>query len=63
MDQVAKPSPKCAGSALSICLSHWQMALRSESEVGRLILDGYAIAAEYRMTDSCGGLIVLGVNL
>ena len=39
------------------------MALRSESEVGRLILDGYAIADEYRMMDTSGELIVLGVNL
>jgi hypothetical protein len=30
--------------------------------VGRYILDGYAIADEYRMTDSSGKLIVLGVN-
>ena len=31
--------------------------------LGRFILDGYAIADEYRMTDSAGELIVLGVNL
>jgi len=31
--------------------------------VGRYILDGYAIADEYRMTDAFGNLIVLGVNL
>jgi hypothetical protein len=31
--------------------------------VGRFILDGYAIADEYRMTDSAGALIVLGMNL
>lgn len=31
--------------------------------LGRFILDGYAIADEYRMTDSSGKLIVLGVNL
>jgi hypothetical protein len=31
--------------------------------VGRFILDGYAIADEYRMTDSAGELIVLGMNL
>jgi hypothetical protein len=29
---------------------------------GRYILDGYAIADEYRMTDSSGDLIVLGMN-
>jgi hypothetical protein len=29
---------------------------------GRFILDGYAIADEYRMTDSSGELIVLGMN-
>ena len=30
--------------------------------VGRYILDGYVIADEYRMTDSSGKLIVLGMN-
>lgn len=30
--------------------------------VGRYILDGYAIADEYRMTDTSGKLIVLGMN-
>ena len=30
---------------------------------GRFILDGYAIADEYRMTSASGELIVLGVNL
>lgn len=32
------------------------------SWVGRYILDGYAIADEYRMTDASGKLIVLGMN-
>ena len=31
--------------------------------LGRFILDGYAIADEYRMTGSSGELIVLGMNL
>ena len=31
--------------------------------LGRFILEGYAIADEYRMTDSSGGLVVLGMNL
>jgi len=31
--------------------------------LGRFILDGYAIADEYKMTDSSGKLIVLGINL
>jgi hypothetical protein len=31
--------------------------------LGRFILDGYAIADEYRMTDASGRLIVLGLNL
>jgi hypothetical protein len=31
--------------------------------LGRFILDGYAIADEFRMTGSSGELIVLGVNL
>ncbi len=30
--------------------------------LGRFILDGYAIADEYRMSDSSGNLIVLGMN-
>ncbi len=30
---------------------------------GRYILDGYAIADEYRMTSMAGELVVLGVNL
>jgi hypothetical protein len=30
--------------------------------MGRFILDGYAIEDEYRMTDSAGNLIVLGMN-
>jgi hypothetical protein len=30
--------------------------------LGRFILDGYAIADEYRMTDSSGEVIVLGMN-
>jgi hypothetical protein len=31
--------------------------------LGRFILDGYAIADEYRMTSPSGALIVLGMNL
>jgi hypothetical protein len=31
--------------------------------LGRFILDGYAIADEYRMTDAAGRLIVLGMNV
>lgn len=31
--------------------------------IGRYILDGYAIADEYHMTDTSGKLIVLGLNL
>ena len=30
---------------------------------GRFVLDGYAIADEYRMTSAAGDLIVLGMNL
>ena len=30
--------------------------------LGRFILDGYAIADEYRMVSSSGALIVLGMN-
>jgi hypothetical protein len=39
---------------------HWQTF--PASWLGRYILDGYAIADEYRMTDAGGRLIVLGVN-
>ena len=31
--------------------------------LGRFVLDGYAIADEYKMTGSSGELIVLGMNL
>jgi hypothetical protein len=38
----------------------WQ---RFQAEwIGRYILDGYAVADEYRMTDSSGKLVVLGMN-
>lgn len=31
--------------------------------VGRFVLDGYAVADEFRMVDSAGKLMVLGVNI
>jgi hypothetical protein len=37
-------------------------ATMQASWLGRFILDGHAIADEYRMTDSSGRLIVLGMN-
>jgi len=40
---------------------HWQTF--QATWAGRYILDGYAIADDYRMTDSFGKLVVLGVNL
>jgi hypothetical protein len=39
----------------------WQMF--QATWLGRFILDGYAIADEYRMTGSAGELLVLGMNL
>jgi hypothetical protein len=44
-------------------LAEWQWRTFQATWLGRFILDGFAIADEYRMTDSAGELIVLGVNL
>jgi hypothetical protein len=55
-------------------LGRWRCDARARSEngewqsfratwLGRFILDGYAIADEYRMTSLSGDLIVLGLNL
>ena len=46
---------------VKLATGEWQ-SLRA-TWIGRFILDGYAIADEYRMTDSDGALIVIGLNL
>jgi len=46
---------------IKVSSGEWQQF--EASWLGRFILDGYAIADEYRMTDSTGKLIVLGLNL
>src|SRR4029453_196729 len=33
--RIWQAQPQCAGRALSICVSHWQMEVRSRSEVGK----------------------------
>jgi hypothetical protein len=74
--KLGKPNPNApaALSRFAFLIGTW----RCEAEVrstngewqrfhatwlGRFILDGYAIADEYRMTGSAGELIVLGLNL
>jgi hypothetical protein len=73
--EFGKPNPS-APSALSrfaFLIGRWrcEAKVRSDSQewqtfpatwLGRFILDGYAIADEYRMTGSSGELIVLGMN-
>jgi hypothetical protein len=60
-------------SRFAFLIGSWRCAARlqvSEGEwqnfdalwTGRYILDGYAIADEYRMTDATGKLVVLGMN-
>lgn len=79
MDQVAEfgepnPNAPAALSRFAFLIGKWQFETRvrlADGEwqtfqgtwLGRFILDGYAIADEYRMTDPSGELIVLGVNL
>jgi hypothetical protein len=61
-------------SRFAFLIGRWQCEAKATSDdgvwrtfdatwVGRFLLDGYAIADEYRMTDSAGKRIVLGVNL
>ncbi len=67
------PSAPAALSQFAFLIGSWQCKARVKSENGELqnlqatwrgryILDGYAIADEYRMTDAAGHLIVLGMN-
>lgn len=51
---------KCEGKLMSAA-GGWQVY--EAAWLGRFILDGYAIADEYRMLDASGELIVLGMNV
>jgi Protein of unknown function (DUF1579) len=68
------PSAPAALSRFAFLIGKWRCEARvrmADGEwqtlqgtwLGRFILDGYAIADEYRMTGSSGELIVLGMNL
>ena len=70
-----KPNPKApaALSRFAFLIGRWQCEAKvrlangtwedfQATWIGHSILDGYAIADEYRMTGSVGELIVLGVN-
>jgi hypothetical protein len=70
-----KPNPNApaALSRFAFLIGKWRCAARVRSAngesrtfdatwLGRFILEGYAIADEYRMTGSAGELIVLGMN-
>jgi hypothetical protein len=74
--KIGKPNPNApaALSRFAFLLGRWrcQAKVRSAREewqtfeatwLAGFILDGYAIADEYRMTGSSGELIVLGMNL
>ncbi len=73
--EFGKPNPNApaALSRFAFLIGRWRCGARVRSAngewqtfeatwVGRFILDGYAIADEYRMTSSSGDLIVLGMN-
>lgn len=68
------PNAPAALSRFAFLIGKWQFeasARLADGEwqtfrgtwLGRFILDGYAIADEYRMTGASGELIVLGLNL
>ncbi|MBV9302823.1 MAG: DUF1579 family protein [Acidobacteriaceae bacterium] len=68
------PNAPAALSRFAFLIGRWRCEARVWSAngdsqtfqatwLGRFILDGYAIADEYRMTSSSGELIVLGINL
>ena len=76
MDDFGTRNPKAPPelSRFAFLIGRWRCDARARSAdgdwqrlhadwVGRFILDGYAIADEYRMKDAGGQLIVLGVNL
>ena len=69
----ANPNAPAALSRFAFLIGRWRCEARvklADGEwqtfqgtwLGRFILDGYAIADEYRMTGSSGELIVLGMN-
>ena len=73
--EYGNPNPKAPPelSQFAFIIGKWRCDVRLKVEngtwqpyratwVGRYILDGYAIADEYRMTDSAGELIVHGMN-
>ncbi len=75
MEDLGEPNPNAPPelSRFSFLIGRWRCDARVSLDtgvwqsfeaawVGRWILDGYAIADEYRMTDSSGKLIVLGMN-
>lgn len=75
MQRVDKPNPNAPAelSRFGFLIGRWRcdaklMSANGEWQtfhatwVGHYILDGYAIADEYRMSDSSGKLIVLGMN-
>jgi hypothetical protein len=68
------PNAPAALSRFAFLIGRWRCEAKVRSDngewqtlqatwIGRFILDGYAIADEYRMTGSSGELIVLGMNL
>jgi hypothetical protein len=68
------PNAPAALSRFSFLIGSWRCEAKVRSAngewqafqatwLGRFILDGYAIADEYRMTGPSGELIVLGLNL
>ena len=74
--EFGKPNPNAppALSQFAFLIGRWRCEAKVRSAsgewqtfkaawLGRFILDGYAIADEYRMTGSSGDLIVLGMNL
>jgi len=79
MDQVeqefgkANPNAPAALSRFAFLIGRWRCEARvltngewqmlQATWLGHFILDGYAIADEYRMTGSSGELLVLGMNL
>jgi hypothetical protein len=74
--EFGKPNPNApaALSRFAFLIGRWRCEARVRSAdggwqtlqatwLGRYILDGHAIADEYRMTNASGELIVLGLNL
>jgi hypothetical protein len=73
--EFGKPNPNAKElSRFAFLIGRWRCKAKVKSAngewqtfqaawIGRYILDGYAIEDEYRMTDSSGKLIVLGLNL